>query len=116
MRDQLGRDIPEHLEHIFKVCETMDDFIMDFRRLQREVHQAAEACPDAWSYFNMAEFDRLIQDHIYALTVGRPYAVCPTCRGADANCRLFRGRGFLTKLAVKRAMKYRLWPGASDET
>ncbi len=111
MKDSRDFLVPEHLEHIFRVCERMDDFASEFRVLRRQVHDHAAADPVVWSYFKMDEFDRWINDMIWMFRMAQPFVVCPTCRGIGGpECPTCGGRQWLTKPGVKQAQRYGRWP------
>jgi hypothetical protein len=82
---------------VFAEAEQFARFARAISALKREVRQAIEADPVAWSQFADNAFRAEMQQAFGHFKVGAPYLVCPYCGASQSEkCRACRGTGFLS--------------------
>jgi ribosomal protein L40E len=100
--------IPERLDPVFAEIERFEAFQQVLTTLKSQVTAARDANPDAWSQFNVSNFNVHIDNARSALKWDAPHIVCSYCRAQSPqteNCRACGGKGFLSRVKAQAVPK-----------
>jgi hypothetical protein len=93
-------EIPERVRPAFLTVDHFTTFMDVLTHLKRQVTQSMNENPDAWSQFNVSNFESHIDNARGALRLSAPYIVCSYCRAQSPqteSCRACGGKGFLSR-------------------